>query len=159
MFEPYSDQGNGAVATNVWQEDAFDNGDATYWVPNNDATPLASCDDNAGRANRCSISDIQGFVPDATIVGYGFGVNLGSFQPNITANVDALYMSVSGDQSTYDLEEEAGPTGPTGAQGPAGSNGTNGTQGAAGPQGATGPRVRRARPGSRPPPRPRPSRQ
>ena len=111
VYEPYQDQGNAAVQTGVWQDwDAYQGGAAQWWFN----TGAGGC----GQATPCTWSDIVGLFPTATIeeganCGPGnvvtpcpgsLGANQGSFNSGIISNVDALYVSVDGDKTTYDFE-------------------------------------------------------
>jgi hypothetical protein len=111
VYEPYQDQGNAAVQTGVWQDwDAYRGGAAKWWIN----TGAAGC----GQATPCTWSTIVAAFPNATIeegvnCGPGgvktpcpgsLGVNQGSGNSGIISNVDALYVSVNGAETTYDFE-------------------------------------------------------
>lgn len=111
VYEPYQDQGNAAVQTGVWQNwDAYRGGQATWWLN----TGAAGC----GQATPCTWDTIVAAFPNATIeegvnCGPGgakapcpgsLGVNQGSFNSGIISNVDALYVSVAGQRTTFDFE-------------------------------------------------------
>lgn len=111
VYEPYQDQGNAAVQTGVWQDwDAYNGGNAKWWIN----TGAGGC----GQATPCAWSAILAAFPDATVreapnCGPGgvkapcpgsLGVNQGSFNSGTVSNADALYVSVSGDRTTYDFE-------------------------------------------------------
>ena len=113
VYEPYQDQGNAAVQTGVWQDwDAYRGGAAKWWLN----TGAAGC----GQPSPCSWSTIVAAFPNATIeegINCGpagvkapcpgsLGLNQGSGNPGIVSNADALYVSVSGDQTTSDLERD-----------------------------------------------------
>jgi hypothetical protein len=111
VYEPYQDQGNAAVLTGVWQDwDAYAGGAAKWWIN----TGAGGC----GQATPCTWSAIVAAFPDATVeegssCGPGgvktpcpgsLGLNQGSGNTGIISNADALYVSVGGDKTTYDLE-------------------------------------------------------
>jgi hypothetical protein len=113
VFEPYQDQGNAAVQTGAWQNwDAFRGGAAKWWISGN-AVPQCV------QATPCTWSTIVGLFPNATVregtsCGPGaapvlpcpgsLGLNQGSGNPGTVSNGDALYVSVSGNKTTYNLE-------------------------------------------------------
>jgi hypothetical protein len=116
VYEPYQDQGNAAVQTGVWQDwDAYSGGSARWWIN----TGAAGC----GQNSPCTWSTIVAAFPNATIeegtnCGPGgvkapcpgsLGVNQGSGNSGIVSNADALYVSVSGQQTTFDLELTPAP--------------------------------------------------
>jgi hypothetical protein len=112
VFEPYQDQGNAAVQTGVWQNwDAYRGGAATWWLN----TGAGGC----GQNTPCTWSEITNLFPNATIregaaCGPGaapktpcpgsLGLNQGSFNSGIVSNADAIYVSVSGNRTTFNLE-------------------------------------------------------
>lgn len=112
VFEPYQDQGNGAVLTGVWQDwDAYRDGEAKWWLN----TGAGDC----GQATPCTWDQIVAKFPNATIeegttCGPGaapktpcpgsLGLNQGSGNSGIVTNVDALYVSVGGNRTTFDFE-------------------------------------------------------
>src|SRR4051812_18717929 len=111
VFEPYQDQGNAAVLTGQWQPwDAYRGGAAKWWLN----TGAGGC----GQNTPCSWSAIVAAFPNATIregasCGPGgvvapcpgsLGVNQGSFNSGIVSNADALYESVGGSKTTFNLE-------------------------------------------------------
>jgi hypothetical protein len=111
VFEPYQDQGNGAVLTGQWQNwDAYRGGAAKWWINNG----AGGC----GQNTPCTFSAIVGLFPNATIreaaacgpanvktpCPGSFGVNQGSFNIGILSNVDGLYIGVNGDTTTFDFE-------------------------------------------------------
>jgi hypothetical protein len=118
VYEPYQDLGNAAVQTGVWQDwDAYRGGTAKWWISNG----AGGC----GQATPCTWSQIVAAFPGATIeegvnCGPGgvkvpcpgsLGVNQGSNNPGIVSNADALYVSVAGNETTFDFElEEPLPT-------------------------------------------------
>ncbi len=117
VYEPYQDEGNAAVQTGVWQDwDAYKGGSAQWWlsggVVNGEPNPCP-------QSNPCSWDEIVALYPNATIeegtsCGPGaapvspcpgsLGVNQGSSNPGIVSNVDALYVSVDGERTTFDFE-------------------------------------------------------
>jgi hypothetical protein len=116
VYEPYQDQGNAAVQTGVWQDwDAYRGGSAEWWLN----TGAGGC----GQATPCTWDDIVGLFPNASVqeapnCGPGgvkvpcpgsLGVNQGSFNAGIVSNVDALYVSVNGAETTYDFDVPVGP--------------------------------------------------
>lgn len=113
VYEPYQDQGNAAVETGVWQDwDAYRGGQALWWIN----TGAGGC----GQATPCTWDEIVDMFPDAKVqegvnCGPGgvkapcpgsLGVNQGSFNSGIVSNADALYVSVSGSKTTFDLERD-----------------------------------------------------
>jgi hypothetical protein len=126
VYEPYLANGNASILTNTWQEwDAFATGKAEGgWYASNAAGQAATnCTPTVG--GTCTLSQLQTKLPNAKL--YSIGVNQGSGNAGAKTDVDALYVSQAGQgQTTFDFEQEAGPTGP------AGTNGTNGAQGSSG---------------------------
>jgi hypothetical protein len=112
VFEPYQDQGNAAVQTGSWQPwDAYRGGAAKWW--------LNSGAGGCGQGSPCSWSTIVALFPNATIREAGscgpgatpkvpcpgsLGLNQGSFNSGIISNADALYVSVGGNKTTFNLE-------------------------------------------------------
>jgi hypothetical protein len=108
VYEPYQDLGNAAVLTGVWQDwDAYRGGSAEWWIN----TGAGGC----GQATPCTWATIVATFPTATIeegancgavipCPGSLGVNQGSFNSGTVANADALYVSVSGNKTTYDFE-------------------------------------------------------
>ena len=111
VYEPYQDQGNAAVLTGVWQNwDAYRAGAAKWWI--NTGAP------GCGQATPCTWSAIVAAYPNATVreaVNCGpagitspcpgsLGVNQGSFNSGIISSVDALYVNVLGDTTTFNFE-------------------------------------------------------
>ena len=109
VFEPYQDQGNAAVLSDVWQTwNATRAGAARWWVNSIVSGPCS-------QATPCAFSDLQALFPLARLAdgptsgGTGdfpgsLGFNLGSFNPSVTVNVDALTVTVAGATTTYDFE-------------------------------------------------------
>jgi hypothetical protein len=105
VFEPVYNLAQGAVVNSVWQTwDAFANGTAVWWSSN--TIP------GAASPNQTSCNPVPCYVtwntilannPQAVIVG-GFGINQGSGNPNLNANVDALAIGVDGVTTVYDFE-------------------------------------------------------
>jgi len=97
VFEPVYNTGQGTIADGAWQSwDAYDGGGAIWWSSN----PIP------GAPNRDTFvpwSTIVASNPDAVIVG-GYGVNMGSGNPALTASSDALVIGYGGDRVTYDFE-------------------------------------------------------
>jgi hypothetical protein len=111
VYEPYQDQGNAAVLTGVWQNwDAYQGGAAKWWIN----TGAGGC----GQATPCTWSTIVSLFPTASVqegvnCGPGgvtapcpgsLGLNQGSFNSGTISNGDALYVSIGGNRTTYDLE-------------------------------------------------------
>jgi hypothetical protein len=93
VFEPVYNTAQGAVVSGEWQDwDAINAGDARWWSTR---TIPGVC------ASNCFVAweDILAANPDATILG-GVGVNQGSGNPGLVANVDAFTF----DEVTYDFE-------------------------------------------------------
>jgi hypothetical protein len=114
VYEPYQDMGNAAVLTGVWQNwDAYRGGAAKWWIN----TGAAGC----GQATPCTFATIVAALPGATIregLNCGpagvtvpcpgsLGVNQGSGNGGFHTNVDALYVSVGGNRTTFDFEPYA----------------------------------------------------
>lgn len=97
VFEPvYQSGGAAAVQPDQWQSwDAYNGGNAIWWSSRSIPGVCAS---------DCFVSwaDIVAANPGATIISYG--VNQGSGNPGLHANVDALSIGLSGDVTTYDFE-------------------------------------------------------
>jgi hypothetical protein len=113
VYEPYQDQGNAAVQTGVWQNwDAYNGGTAKWWI----STGAGGC----GQATPCTWNTIVATFPNAAIeegvnCGPGgvkvpcpgsLGLNQGSGNPGIISNGDAIYVSVNGAKTTFDLERD-----------------------------------------------------
>ncbi len=124
IYEPYQDLGNAAVSSDIWQTwDAIRGGDAKWW-----ASHIPAC----GQATPCTWDTIVSTYPDARVledpdspVNSGsapdpgnlqgsLGVNLGSFNPSITAAADALSVTVSGHRQIFDFKAIFAPEAPTG---------------------------------------------
>jgi hypothetical protein len=116
VYEPYQDEGNGAVQDNVWQNwDAYKGGTAKWWLN----TGAGGC----GQATPCSWSAIVTAFPTATIregINCGpagikapcpgsLGLNQGSGNPGVRSNGDALYVSIGGNTTTYNFDAPVGP--------------------------------------------------
>lgn len=98
VFEPVYNTDQGAVAPGSWQSwDAYNGGSARWWSTR--TLPGGIC------AFSCyaTWSQIVAANPNATILG-GFGVNQGSGNPGLTADVDALTLN----STTYDFEPSRG---------------------------------------------------
>jgi hypothetical protein len=118
VYEPYQDLGNAALVPNTWQDwDAYRGGAAKWWIN----TGAGGC----GQSTPCTWSQIVTTFPNATVeegasCGPGgvvapcpgsLGLNQGSGNAGTLSNADALYVSVLGDKTTFDLElEEPMPT-------------------------------------------------
>ncbi len=124
IYEPYQDLGNAAVTSDVWQTwDAIRGGAASWW-----ASHLPGC----GQATPCTWDTIvstypdarvledpdspinSGSAPDPTNLQGSLGLNLGSFNPSITAAADALSVTVSGNRQIFDFVALFAPDAPTG---------------------------------------------
>ena len=121
VYEPYQDDTAGPMVDDTWQDwDAYNGGAAEWWVN----TGVPGC----GQATPCSWNTIVGLFANATIeeginCGPGgvvapcpgsLGLNQGSGNENTHSNADALYVSVNGDETTYDFELTLPP--PTSAE-------------------------------------------
>lgn len=107
IFEPVYNTGQGAVASDEWQEwDAYAGGNAIWWSSN----PIPSA---PNRDTFVSWSTIVAANPDAVIVG-GFGVNQGSGNAALTTAVDKLSIGYANDDIdvdvTYDFEPDRAAT-------------------------------------------------
>jgi hypothetical protein len=112
VYEPYQDEGNAALQQNVWQSwDAYKGGAAKWWINSG----AAGC----GQSTPCAWSTIVAAFPNATIeegtscgnatfpklaCPGSLGLNQGSGNGGVRSNGDALYVSVSGNKTTFDLE-------------------------------------------------------
>jgi hypothetical protein len=112
VYEPYQDHGNAAITPGVWQTwDAYRGGAAKWWVN----TGVPGC----GQSTPCTWSTIVGIAPNATIeegtscgnltfpkpvCPGSLGFNQGSGNAGTRSNGDALYVSVSGNRTTFDFE-------------------------------------------------------
>ncbi len=112
VYEPYQDEGNGALQQNVWQDwDAYKGGSAKWWINTGGGI-------GCGQATPCTWDTIVGAYPNATIeeglnCGPGgvkvpcpgsLGFNQGSGNAGAVSNGDALYVSVDGEKTTFDFE-------------------------------------------------------
>ncbi len=100
VFEPVYNLGQHAVVNNTWQSwEAL--GSGIWWSTRaiNGQCPgaTAACDK--------TWSEIVANNPDAIILG-GFGINQGSGNPGLNANVDALTIEHNGNCVTYDFEAD-----------------------------------------------------
>lgn len=98
VYEPYVDQGNGAVLNNVWQN--WNVGNGKLWSSR--SYPALNIVGSQG-STTYTLADIKTNFPDAVVLG--FGVNVGSNNPYWDTRVDAL--TFNGD--TYDFEPFAVP--------------------------------------------------
>lgn len=96
VFEPVYNTSQGTVQEDVWQDwDAYSGGEAIWWS----SQPISGvC------AFTCYVTwdQIVAANPDATVISYG--VNQGGGNPGLHANVDALSISVRGNNTMYDFE-------------------------------------------------------
>lgn len=113
VYEPYQDQGTAAVQTGVWQAwDAYRGGQAKWWISGVWGT-TSDCGQSVYPL--CTWSTILTKYPNATIRegtdGFrgSFGVNQGTYNPNIISNVDGLRLSVSGNETIFNFEPLTGP--------------------------------------------------
>lgn len=120
VYEPYADVGNAAVQTNVWQNwDAYRGGAAKWWV--NNVTNGNPCSQSVP----CTWSTLLTTYSTATIresalacgainpCNGSLGVNQGSGNAGADSTADALYVSVSGEKTTYNFEPTADTTKPS----------------------------------------------
>ena len=86
----------------VWEHhDAIAGGSGRWWsTPGSAATGGPR---GCGQGSPCTWTALLAAFPGATIVG-GFGINQGSNNPRIDANVDALSIAYGGNSITYDFE-------------------------------------------------------
>jgi hypothetical protein len=116
VYEPYQDEGNGALQQNVWQDwDAYKGGSAKWWINTGGGI-------GCGQSTPCTWDTIVTAYPNATIeegpnCGPGgavapcpgsLGLNQGSGNAGALSYADALYVSVGGSKTTYNFE--LGPT-------------------------------------------------
>ncbi len=97
VFEPVYNTGQGAVVAGEWQTwDAYADGTAIWWS-SREIPGVCAAD--------CFVTwdTIVMNNPDAVIVG-GFGVNQGSGNEGLVANVDALTLGYDDQCVTYDFE-------------------------------------------------------
>lgn len=108
VYEPYQDLGNTAVLSGVWQTwDAIRGGQAKWWSSSGtngcgQATPCTWTTLLAGSPNARVLEDPTSLVsksaPTPTLNG-SLGLNLGSYNPGITAGVDTLTVN----NTTFDF--------------------------------------------------------
>jgi hypothetical protein len=117
VFEPVYNIDQGPVVNDTWQNwDAYNGGTAIWWSTHDlydTNNVLVACNPNGALAATpaCAgklfvpFSVIQTAFPNATIISYG--VNQGSGNPGLLANVDALSIGINGNTTTYDFEPYA----------------------------------------------------
>lgn len=137
VYQPYVDQNAAPLETNEWQNwDAFNPAGANPyggWY----ATGTTGTNTGCLQGSTCTLAFLQSQLMDAKM--YKIGLNQGSNNGGGKANADALYVTLTGqDQTTFDFESQAGPTGPAGTDGTPGARGPAGTTGAQGPTGTSG---------------------
>jgi hypothetical protein len=114
VYEPYQDLGIAAVQTGVWQSwDAYRGGAAKWWLSNGaggcgQATPctwsaIVAANANANAQVKEGTSCGNATFPKPVCPG-SLGLNQGSGNGGIVSNGDALYVSVGGNRTTFDLE-------------------------------------------------------
>lgn len=103
VFEPVYNTDQGAVTSGQWQTwDAFNGGNAVWWSTRDIPGVCAfTC--------YATWNQIVAANPDATILG-GFGVNQGSGNLNLIANVDALSIGTANGCVTYNFDPFRVPT-------------------------------------------------
>lgn len=108
VYEPYNDQGNAAVHPNEWQSWNV-MASTKLWSSKTVAAENANGGlvAGAGGAPFYSIADVVAKYPNA--VAYGFGVNVGSNNPNWDTRVDGLNFN----NTLYDFELTAPDLTPT----------------------------------------------
>jgi hypothetical protein len=92
VYEPYNVYGNGAVQTGVWQQ--WDVAAGTFWS----SKSVNGLTAGFGGAPFYSIDDVLAKNPNAVVLG--FGVNVGSYNPDYITAVDGV--TVNG--TTYNFE-------------------------------------------------------
>lgn len=98
VYEPYVDQGNGAVQNGVWQY--WNVGEGDLWSSR--SYPALNIVGSQG-STVYTLNDIKTNFPNATVLG--FGVNVGSNNPNWDTRVDGIIFN----DDTYDFETFAVP--------------------------------------------------
>jgi hypothetical protein len=113
VYEPYQDLGNPAIQGDTWQDwDAYRGGAAKWWLNTGGGI-------GCNQSNPCTWSHIVANIPGISIeegtscgnLTYpkpvcpgSAGINQGSGNPGVVSNADAFYVSVAGDEVTYDFE-------------------------------------------------------
>lgn len=92
VYEPYNNFGNAAVQQNMWQSWDVDAG--TFWS----SKSVGGLTAGGGGAPFYSLSDVLTLNPNARVIG--FGVNVGSNNPNWDTRVDGVGFN----DTTYDFE-------------------------------------------------------
>jgi hypothetical protein len=98
VYEPYNNFGNAAVLSNTWQ--AWDVNAGTLWSSRNVAAENVNGGlvAGGGGAPFYSVADVQAKYPNAVVIG--FGVNVGSNNPNWDTRADGVVFN----DTTYDFE-------------------------------------------------------
>lgn len=93
VYEPYW---NGTLTTAIWQLWDVDAGQ--FWSSRSFSEGTCTTVAGAGGAPFYTVAGLQASCPDAVVLG--FGVNIGTFNPNYTVQTDALNFN----GTTYDFE-------------------------------------------------------
>jgi hypothetical protein len=93
VYEPYVDQGNAAVVNGVWQ--SWNVSAGKFWSSKTEGAVVAS-----QGTYTYTLAQLKADFPNATVVGYG--VNLGSNNPNYNTEVDKLVFN----DVTYNFEQD-----------------------------------------------------
>ena len=93
VYEPYVSEGNASVQNNVWQ--TWNVGAGRFWSTRSEGILTAS-----QGTFTYSLSDLKAGFPNATVRGYG--VNVGSNNPNWNTRVDAVVFN----GTTYNFEQD-----------------------------------------------------
>jgi hypothetical protein len=95
VYEPYW---NGTVAAGTWQ--SWDVGSGRFWSSGTVACSNGGVTSGAGGPPFYTLGDIAAMCPDAVVVG--FGVNVGTYNPNYDVETDL----VDFDGTSYDFEQD-----------------------------------------------------
>jgi hypothetical protein len=93
VYEPYIDQGNAAVVNGIWQ--SWDVSVGKFWSTQTDGDLIAS-----QGAQTYTLAQLKTDFPNAVVVGYG--VDVGSNNPNYNTEVDKLIFN----DTTYNFEQD-----------------------------------------------------
>jgi hypothetical protein len=126
VFEPYQDLGNAAIVSGTWQNwDAYRGGAAKWWISNGGSgTGVGGC----GQNTPCTWNQILVNYPSAAVregISCGnatfpkpvcpgsIGLNQGSSNAGAISNADALYVTLGGVKTIFDLEPTPDTTKPS----------------------------------------------
>ena len=107
VWEPYQQLGFVNTMFTWEHRDAFASGSGLWWSTSGGTTGVPTGGSrHCGQDTPCTWTALLAAFPGATITG-GFGINQGSGNPGIDANVDALSIAYGGNSITYDFEATA----------------------------------------------------